>query len=167
MNITRTESAHWSWLMPKTDITWLICLVRLPAVSTYKLTLLWSERVSPHWHKILDCASKGPTVPQVPQQLVLISFYKADNPQIRPEVGYDYILPGPRLPSQLQSATAIDQSQFMLLGEQRHVCEGLARVPGWLRSGQDWTDVLWFTNPLDHYYCNTDSNIVKISETGD
>jgi len=41
---------------------------------------------------------------------------------INPPVGCYYFLPGARLSSQFQSVTVIDRCQFLLLGEQRHVC---------------------------------------------
>ena len=39
---------------------------------------------------------------------------------INPAVDCHYILQGPRLPSQMQSVTALGRYQFILLGEQRH-----------------------------------------------
>jgi len=44
-----------------------------------------------------------------------------------PEVGCHYFLSGPRLPSQLQAITVCGRYWFILLGEQRQVCERLAQ----------------------------------------
>jgi len=55
----------------------------------------------------------------------MIVGVQADNPHltlvVNPAVGYDYFLPSPRLPSQLQSVTAVGRYRFLLHGEQRHV----------------------------------------------
>jgi len=42
---------------------------------------------------------------------------------MNPAVGCRYFLPGPWLPSELQIITVLNWYQFVLLGEQRHVCE--------------------------------------------
>jgi len=41
---------------------------------------------------------------------------------INQAVGCHYVLPGPQLPSQLQSVTDLGRYQFILLGEQRQMC---------------------------------------------
>jgi len=55
--------------------------------------------------------------------MLLISSIQSRQPQVvvvvDSAVGCRYFLPGPQLPSQLQSIIAIGCNQFILLGEQR------------------------------------------------